>query len=210
MEIKTGDRIFSALALMPLFRLVSTSMPIFMQHPLYSYLLVYAAMAIPMLVLARKGWFSRQDAGVTARNAIYVIPFGIIAGFMLGAIEYRVIGTRIEEYLSLSNSPEVLLVIVILLGALVEEFIFRSAIQTTLVEKLGQIEGVILASILYGMTYSIYGALPEIAFGLFSGLVLGLLFQRTKSLPLVFAAHGSANIALIMVLPSILIRLRNF
>lgn len=203
MEIKTRDRVFSALALMPLFKLIDNSIPTFWHHSLYSYPLAYIVMAVPMFLLIRKGWLSRDERGITTKSAIYLIPFGLFVGSLLGVIEYQMIGLRIYEYLSLSKGLEPLLVIVILLSSLVEEFIFRYAIQTALVEKLGQIMGVILASILYGMTYSIYGSIPEIIFGLFSGLVLGLIFQRTKSLAMVFAVHSFANIILIIVLPNI-------
>jgi membrane protease YdiL (CAAX protease family) len=185
-----------ALMLVPLFRLINLATPIKSTYALYSYLWVYGLMLIPIYLIARSGRFSPAEIGLTTKGIRAYFPVAIAIGFVLGWTESRILYKEvIVQDLGFVGILEVSLVMVLLVGV-VEEFIFRSAVQTVLEERLGSIRGLLVASILFGIMYSNYGMLAEILFGSCAGLVLGALFQRTKNLPLIALAHGTANIVM--------------
>jgi uncharacterized protein len=198
LEAYTGNRIYRALAFVPLFRLFSASTPIFLENAIYSYLIAYSAMLIPIYAVLRERWFSLEEISLTGNGAIYLIPIGSIIGFILGQIERQILGPDVAQNMGLQSNL-MLLAIVILITGFVEEFIFRSMVQTGLEKRLGERDGLVIAILLFGITYSTYRTLPQVGFGLFSGMVIGYLFQRFRSLPFVITIHCIANISLLFI-----------
>jgi uncharacterized protein len=84
---------------------------------------------------------------------------------------------------------------------LVEEFVFRSALQTVAIERLGQIQGVLFTGLLYGFMHGGDHLTTEILFAFCAGLVFGILFLKTASLPLIALAHGATNVSLFLIVP---------
>ena len=66
---------------------------------------------------------------------------------------------------------------------------------------MGPKAGLLLASIIFGFMHSGYHLPLELLYVSFAGLVFGLLFWLTKSLPLISLAHGVTNISLFLVVP---------
>ena len=58
----------------------------------------------------------------------------------------------------------------------VEEFVFRSALQTVMEEHMGNAVGLVIASIIFGFMHSGYRLPQELLYVSFAGLVFGLLF----------------------------------
>jgi membrane protease YdiL (CAAX protease family) len=92
-------------------------------------------------------------------------------------------------------------VVMIFFVGFVEEFVFRSALQTVASERLGQIPGVLLTSLLFGFMYGGYHLTAEIFFAFCAGLVFGIMFLKTASLPLIAIAHGVTNVSLFLIVP---------
>jgi membrane protease YdiL (CAAX protease family) len=92
-------------------------------------------------------------------------------------------------------------IIMIFFVGFVEELVFRSLLQTRLENSLGSLKGLLITSILFGVMHSGYGTFYEILYTAFAGLVLGYMFQKTKSLPLVSLTHGFVNIFLFGIIP---------
>ncbi|OPY53320.1 MAG: CAAX amino terminal protease self- immunity [Methanosaeta sp. PtaU1.Bin112] len=200
-SIFISNRIYPALMLLPLFRLINVAMPVFFNLTLYSYSMVYAPMFIPIFLLVKDGFISRSEAGVTFRGFLYYFPLAIAIGSALGWGEYYVIhpqlltpGANIKEIL-------VLIVTMIFFVGIVEEFVFRSSLQTVLEERLGSIAGLLLASVIFGFMHSGYQMPLELLYVSFAGIVFGLLFKLTRSLPIISLAHGVTNISLFLVVP---------
>jgi membrane protease YdiL (CAAX protease family) len=84
-----------------------------------------------------------------------------------------------------------------------EELIFRSLLQQSIEEKAGSTNGLIIASIIFGFMHSGYSSYYEILFASFAGLMIGFIFQKTRSLPLAAIANGVRNIILFGILPFI-------
>ncbi|MBN1235726.1 MAG: CPBP family intramembrane metalloprotease [Methanotrichaceae archaeon] len=176
-------------------------MPVFFNLTLYSYSMVYAPMFIPIYYLVKEGFVSRLEAGLTFKGFWFYLPLAITVGFALGWGEYNVIrpelltrGADLEDVL-------VLIVTMIFFVGIVEEFVFRSSLQTVLEARLGSVAGLLTASIIFGFMHSGYHLPLELLYVSFAGAVFGLLFWLTKSLPVISLAHGITNISLFLVAP---------
>jgi len=194
-------RTHQALILLPLFRLVNAAIPIFFQLTLYSYALVYAPMFLPIYLILKSRTFSRQEIGITFRNFWAYLPLSMLIGLLLGWMEYRVIHPEMLIPQADVKGVIILSLVMILFVGLVEEFIFRSVLQTALIDWLGSAKGLIAASLLFGFMHSSYGLYSEMAFVTSAGLVFGLIFLRTRSLPLITIIHGVTNISLFLIVP---------
>ena len=200
-SIYINNKVFPALMLLPLFRLINVAMPVFFNLTLYSYFMVYAPMFIPMYYLIKEGFLGRSEAGLTFKGFWFYLPLAVSVGFILGWGEYNVIhpqlltpGTHIKDVL-------ILIATMIFFVGFVEEFIFRSSLQTVLVERLGPKAGLVAASVIFGFMHSGYHLPLELLYVSFAGVVFGLLFWLTKSLPVISLAHGVTNISLFLITP---------
>ncbi len=111
-------------------------------------------------------------------------------GFALGWGEYQVLrsGVLIPDF-SLRSVLSLSITMILFVG-FVEEFVFRSALQTVMEERLGSIIGLVVASVLFGFMHSGYHIPLEMLYVSFAGIAFGLLFWVTKSLPIIALAHG--------------------
>ncbi len=196
------NRIFPALMLMPLFRLLNIAMPVFFQLTLYSYPLVYAPMFLPIYLLLKERMFSRSEVGITAKDFWFFLPLAVAVGFSLGWGEYQVLrpGVLVPDF-SLRSVLILSLTMIFFVG-FVEEFVFRSVLQTVMEERMGSIVGLVIASVLFGFMHSGYHLPLELLYVSFAGVVFGLLFWITKSLPVIALAHGVTNVSLFLVTPT--------
>lgn len=200
-SIFINNRIYPALMLMPLFRLLNVAMPVFFNLTLYSYSMVYAPMFIPIYILIKDGFVGRSEAGLTFRGFLYFLPLAISVGFALGWGEYNVIHPQLLTPGANIKDVLILTITMILFVGFVEEFIFRSSLQTVLEERLGPIAGLLLASVIFGFMHSGYHMPLELLYVSFAGAIFGLLFWLTRSLPIISLAHGVTNISLFLVTP---------
>lgn len=192
---------YQALMLLPLLRLVNISMPIFFEMTLYSYIFIYAPLLIPVYVLIVHQKFTLAQLGFTFRNLTLYIFIAIVLGLVIAEGEYYIIrpGYLIPD-LSFINILKVSIVMILFIG-FVEELIFRSILQTRLEEAMGMFSGLVITSVMFGMMHSGYGTFYEILFTSLAGFIIGYLFQRTRSLPLIVLIHGLVNIFLFALIP---------
>jgi membrane protease YdiL (CAAX protease family) len=195
------NRILMILLLLPLFRLLNAAMPVFFELTLYTYPLVYAPMFIPMYLILKEGILSRSEAGITCKDFLFYLPLAVSIGFALGWGEYGVLKPGILLPEVDIQSVLILSITMILFVGLIEEFIFRSALQTVLQERFGVPVGLIAASLIFGFMHGGYHLPLEIIYVCFAGIVFGLLFWTSKSLPVASLSHGITNIALFLVVP---------
>jgi hypothetical protein len=197
----SDNRIYPILLLLPLFRLLNVAMPVFFTVSLYSYPLVYAPMFLPIYLIMKDGILSRSEAGITFKGFWFYLPLAVAVGFSLGWGEYNVL--RPGMLLPSVDAENVLILslTMILFVGLVEEFVFRSALQTVLETRMGSAAGLLTASIIFGFMHSGYHLPQELIYVSFAGAVFGLLFWMSKSLPVIAVAHGVTNISLFLVAP---------
>ncbi|MCQ1535085.1 CPBP family intramembrane metalloprotease [Methanosarcina sp. KYL-1] len=203
MSIKTRgvNQIYQALMLLPILRLVNLSMPVFFETTLYTFIFIYGPLAVPAAIVAMSQQPTLKQMGVTSEKLGLYLLLSVPLGFLLGLGEYATIRTGyLIPDLSLENVLKLTFIMIFFVG-LIEEVIFRSILQTRLEEVLGMREGMIIASLLFGLMHSGYGTFYEILYTGFVGLFMGFAFQKTRSLPFVVTLHGFVNVFLFGIIP---------
>jgi membrane protease YdiL (CAAX protease family) len=196
-------KIYQALLLLIIFRLVNFSMPIFFEKNLYSFVFIYAPLAIPISFAVTHQEVIYEKMRDTLRKIWIYLPLSVLIGFAFGQAEYMLIGAReLIPDLSLTNLLMLIIIMVFIVG-LIEELIFRSILQTSLEGLFGPFMGILLSSLLFGIMHSTYGTPYEMLYSFFVGGFLGYLFYRTRSLPLLVMIHGSMNVFLFGILPHV-------
>ena len=97
-------------------------------------------------------------------------------GLALGWGEYMVIK---PQMLVVDNDLQQMLILaltMIFFVGIVEEFVFRSSLQTVLQERIGLIGGLVLASVIFGFMHSSYHLTLELLYVNLAGLAFGVLF----------------------------------
>lgn len=194
-------KIYQALLLLTIFRLINFSMPVFFERNLYSFVFIYAPLAIPITLATVHQKVKYERKRDTLRRIWIYLPLSVIAGLVFGQVEYTLVGAKeLIPDLSSTNLLILIIIMVFIIG-LIEELIFRSILQTSLEEFLGPAWGIFLSSLLFGIMHSTYGTPYEMAYTFLLGGFLGYLFYRTRSLPLVVMIHGSINVFLFGIIP---------
>ena len=200
------QKTYQALILLPILRLINLSMPVFFETEFDSFIFIYGIMAIPVSIAASHQELTRAQLGITFKNLFFYIPFSILLGMILGTGEYLITmgtGTSIPDFSIFSLLK--LSIVMLFFAGLVEELIFRSILQTRLEILLGGKMGLIITSILFGFMHLGSGSIIEVLYAILVGLVIGSLFYRTRSLPLIAMIHGFMNIFLLGVIPLLLL-----
>jgi uncharacterized protein len=195
------QKIYQALMLLPILRLINLSMPIFFETTLYTFIFIYGSLAIPVAIILIHQKYSLEQIGISMKNIRTYMVLSIPLSFILGLGEYLTIRA---DYLIPDLTVESLLkltfVMVFFVG-LVEELIFRSILQTRLGQVLSTSESLLITSLLFGFMHSGYGTPYEIIYTTFVGFLMGLTFCKTKSLPFVAVVHGFINVFLFGIFP---------
>jgi hypothetical protein len=146
----TENEVYPILMLLPLFRLLNLAMPVFFTLTLYSFPLVYAPMFLPIYLIIKNKSLSCEQLGLTFHGIHYYVPLGVATGMLLGWGEYNVLRPQVlTQSVGMVGLLELSVVMIFFVG-FVEEFVFRSALQTVASERLGQIPGVLITSLLFG------------------------------------------------------------
>lgn len=199
-ETETSN-LLQALSLLPLFRILNTTMPVFFTQTLYLFPLIYGPIFISMYFVAKNQEFTRQEMGISFQKLYLYLPASIILGMVLGKIEYNTI--KVESLVPVPTLKNLLIFAVIMIAftGLAEELLFRSIIQTRLEQTISGMGGLIIASLLFGAMHSGYGSAKEIIFTFSAGFLIGYLFQKTRSLPFIALTHGLINVFLFALIP---------
>lgn len=190
-----------ALMLLPLLRLINFSMPVFSDMVLYRYFYVYIPLFIPIFLIIRHQSFSPIQLGLSFKNFVLYLPLSLVISLLIAEGEYLIlpVGSLVPN-MSLYNMVDIALIMIFCVG-LVEELVFRSLLQTRLEGVFGSTLGLIVTSLLFGVMSSGYGTISAIIFASVVGLMLGYMFSKTHSLPLVVLTHGLVNVFLFALIP---------
>lgn len=194
--------ILQSLTLLIILRMVNLSMPQFFNGGLLQYPLIYGIMFIPIYLTIKNQNISNKELGINFSRLYIYIPIAVIIGIMIAFAEYRIIDpTPLIDKIRFTDTILISMVMFVFIGA-VEEFIFRSILQTRLEKMLGLRYGLLLAGGLFGIMHTSYGILNEIIFAGIFGIILGYIFQKTRNLFFTMSIHGTANVILFGILPN--------
>jgi len=192
---------FQVLILLPLLRLLNISMPVFSETTLYLYIYIYTPMFLAVYFLMRRETLELFKRKISLEDTVKYAFLSLPVAFGIAYGEYHLIdaGNLVPD-LSFFSILKIFIIMTLFVG-LVEELVFRSLLQTRLEESFGEYTGLFLAALLFGIMHSGYGTLYEMIFVAGAGLVLGYMYQRTRSLFLVSLTHGLTNTFLFALLP---------
>lgn len=197
---RPGHRLLLTLALAPLIRIVSLSLPL----PAFPFVYWYVITSLPLFaaafVVMRLLGMAWRDLGLSGRGLPLQLLIGA-TGFVLGYLEYLIL--RPQPLAAAFTWSHVWLPALILLVStgFIEELIFRRVMQRPAVEMLGRWRGLIYVSTLFAVLHIGYQSLTDVLFVFAVGLFFGWVVLRTGSLVGVTIAHGLTNIVLFLIMP---------
>lgn len=193
-------RLWISLALTPLIRIISLSLPLsnfgLSYWFLYTSIPLFAA-AIMIKRLLKVSW---RDVGLTTRGLPLQFLIGLL-GFGLGYMEYVILKPEplIGEF-TLQQLWWPMLILFVSTG-LLEELTFRGIMQGTAVEQLGSARGIIYVAALFAVLHIGYKSLADVIFVFGVGVVFGWIVYKTRSIVGVTIAHGFTNTFLFLIMP---------
>lgn len=198
LRFENDANVLQALVLIPVYRIVNLSMPVFFEQTLYWLLFLYVPL-VPASYLVIKS--QSLDLPLGWKRALLLFPLVIPVGAGLGVLEYSIIEPApfVQEW----ALNDLLLIGIVMFGfvALAEELLFRGLIQRAFENQLGRPTGIVITSALFGLMHGNYGIPLEFLYGAFLGLLLGLVYDYSDSLLTVVIMHGTLNFFLFVVVP---------
>lgn len=196
-------KILQSMLLLILLRIINLSMPQFFTVTLLWYPLVYGIMFIPIYYVIKNQNITLAEIGIDFKRWYIYFPAALLVGTAMAMLEFWILHpTPLIMNLKLQNLLLISMVMFVFVAA-VEELIFRSILITRLERVSGSIISLLLSSLLFGIMHAGYGLMNEILFATFFGIILGVIFQVTRSFPFIVVIHGTANVLLFGVLPII-------
>ena len=199
---KSFGKLYLALAIVPLIRIVTLAMPLSRFTPIYQYLVASIPVLIASLIAIRILELAPSEIGLSFRKtAVQVLV--ALTGIGVGLAEYYIL--KPEPLVSALTLSEVLIPGIILLVAtgFVEELVFRGVVQRCSIEAMGS-QGLVFTAVVFSLLQLGHHSPLQWLFVLLAGLFFGWVVIRTGSLLGVALAHGIANICLYLVFPFVL------
>ncbi len=199
--------LFLSLALVPLIRIVSLSMPLANIPQLWWYPIIYAPLLVAAFVVVRMLGYRVGEVGLNFR-ALPIQLAVSLSGFLFGVAEYFIL-RKPQPAISEFVWQDVWLMALIFLTCtgFVEEFIFRGVLQRSTEGVFGR-WSIIYVSVVFAVAHFIHyaevgllGVLADVAFVFVVAMFFGWVVRKTGSLLGVSLAHGITNTILYLVAP---------
>ena len=191
-----------SLALAPLVRLLSLSLPLIKFPFVYWYALVGVPLFIAAFLTARVIGLSRAQMGMTVNKPFLQILIGL-TGLGLGYIEYLILHPDpLSEDPSLQHIWLPALILFIFTGFL-EEYIFRGVMQYTSLRSLGRI-GIFYVAAVFAVLHLGYKSVLDVVFVFCVAVFFSIATIKTGSILGVTISHGLTNIGLFLIFPFII------
>lgn len=197
------SRLLYALALVPLIRIVSLTMPLGRFDETYWFVAAGLPVFVAALIIMAGVGLRPRDVGLRiGRPALHLHPLVILFGLVLGFAEYHILRPEpLIDGLTLSRFVIPALVLMLATGFL-EEFIFRGILQRTASAALGPL-AIIYVSVIFAILHIGYRSGTDIVFVFFIALLYGWVVRKTGSIIGVSVSHGVTNITLFLLVPFI-------
>ena len=188
-----------SLALVPLVRIISLSMPLVNIPQIWWYPIIYAPLLAAAFVAVRILGYKIEDVGLNFK-LLSVQPAVALTGIVFGITEYLIL--RPEAMVSELTWQAIWLpaLIILVSTGFVEEFIFRGVLQRTAVEAF-RWWGIVYISFLFAILHVGFLSWLDVIFVFGVALFFGWVVKKTGSLLGVTLAHGITNIMLFLIMP---------
>ncbi|MFZ3169271.1 MAG: CPBP family intramembrane glutamic endopeptidase [Candidatus Methanoperedens sp.] len=197
-------KVLQSMILLILMRIISLVMPQFFTFTFFWYVLINSIIFIPIYIILKNQDISLSEIGINFKRLHIYLPIALVIGIDFAVLEYSILDpSALIENIQISNLVQIAIVMFVFIG-LAEELIFRSILQTRLEKVIGLKKGLFLTAILFGIMHSVYGQINEILLATLFGVVIGYIFQKTRSFPFILAINGITNMLLFGILPILL------
>ena len=192
-------RLLPALALVPLLRILSLTMPVRQLPQIYWYVMVGVPLLLALGLTIRLLGLTRVQLGMRLSFNRWQLLIGL-SGLVVSLPAYLILHPR--PLVAAMDLPRTVIdaVILALFVGFSEELLFRGVLQRLVIDLFGTI-GIVFSSLLFAAVY--FGSL-SLGFLLYMGLI-GVFFawtvNRTQSLWGVILAHSLLSISLLLIWP---------
>jgi len=192
-------KVYLALALAPLIRLLSLSMPLTKLPQIYWYVIIAVPLLTAVFAVMQRLNFKPREVGLTLNRLPLQLLVGL-TGIPFGIAEFYILrpSPLVEN---LAWQAIILPSLILLVGTgFAEEVTFRGVMQTSAREALGPWGWVYIAG-LFTVMHTGYLSLADMGLVLTVGLFFGWVVKKTGSLLGVTLSHGITNIVLYLIVP---------
>jgi uncharacterized protein len=199
-------RCLEALALVPLYILLTASLPwFFLDRQLWLPVIYALVLALCLWHLQGRYVSVGRLVGLHlgARGLARAALLGLAIGVPSGTMEFLVLPQPAVPVLA----PVALLrdvVYMLFFVGLGEELLFRGIIQRELTEAVGWKWALFLASLLFSIMHLTWRSAPEMVFTFLAGAFFGYLYRRTGNLAACTIYHAVNNVMLVAIAPHFL------
>ncbi|MDD4876848.1 MAG: CPBP family intramembrane metalloprotease, partial [Dehalococcoidales bacterium] len=172
--------LFLSLALAPLVRIISMSIPLINISQIWWYPIVYAPLLLAAVVVMRILGFRKLDIGLRFSPILTQLAISL-SGFLFGLAEYFIL--RPQSLIDELTWPKLWwpALILLLSTGMVEEFIFRGVMQRTALIVFGS-WGIIYVSFLFAILHMGFLSIIDVVFVFAVALFFGWIVKKTGSL----------------------------
>jgi membrane protease YdiL (CAAX protease family) len=197
------SRLLHALALVPLIRIVSLTMPLGRFDETYWFLAAGLPVFAAALVIMASLGLRPRDVGLRIGwRQMYLHPLVILFGLFLGLAEYHILRPEpLIDELTLRQFVVPALVLLFATGFL-EEFIFRGILQSAATAALKSLP-ILYVSLIFAILHIGYRSGTDLLFVFLIAVLYGWVVRRTGSIIGVSVSHGVTNITLFLLVPFI-------
>jgi hypothetical protein len=196
----TLQKFLLSLAMVPLIRVISLSLPLANIRQVWWYPIIYAPLLVSALEVTRLCGYRREQIGLTVKRVGLQLATAL-TGFLFGMAEYFILPEEAEaSNLVLQETWLLAAFFLLVCTGFVEELMFRGVMQRSAEGMFGW-WGIIYVSFLFAIVHLIHHSWIDLIYVFGVALFLGWVVKRTGSLLGVTLSHGLANIMLYLVLP---------
>jgi len=199
-------KLLLSLALVPLVRIMSLSLPLADIPQIWWYPAIYVPLAAAAVMAIRVMDYRTDQVGLTFKftSGWILIQLAVaLTGIAFGIAEYFILAPQAMIAELTWQSIWLPALLFLLCVGFVEEFIFRGVLQRSAVDAFGSWWGILYVSLMFAILH--IGFLSWIDVYVFFVLVIAAFFgwvvNKTGSLLGVTLSHGISNILLHLVLP---------
>lgn len=194
------SNLLRAMMILPLIRILRLALPVTQANLLYLFFIISVLLFITSVTIIKVQKFNRKKVGLVLGN----IPVQLIialSGFLLGFIEYLILMP--QPLIPSFTLERVLLasIVLVISTGFAEELLFRGILQKNAENVLGNIYGVIYASLLFMVFHIGWYSSLDVLFVFGVSMFYGYIFQKTRSLLGITLSHGICNSVLYLVMP---------
>lgn len=196
----SGYRLYLALALVPLSRVLALSLPLADFSLIYRYFMVGMLMLTAAVITMKSLTYKKDEVYLGISGLPLQLAAGV-TGIPLGLIQFYILNDASGLYPR--ESVEIILsaAILIICTGFTEEFIFRGLLQRAATDHLGSHQALFYTSLLYASLHISSLSAPEVALAFATAMGFALLVRSTGSLWGAALSHGLANVTLLLCCP---------